>query len=66
VDARAAAADTEQLWERIPTIAEVAALMPAGTLGEGHLGPTDPQWVADRVAGAERLLTGRLAGSETT
>ena len=66
VDARAAAADTEQLSERIPTITEVAALMPAGTLGEGHLGPTDPQWVADRVVGAERLLIGRLAGSETT
>ncbi len=65
VDARTAAADTEQLSKRIPTITEIAALMPAGTLGEGHLGPTDPQWVADRVAGAERLLVGRLAGSET-
>jgi hypothetical protein len=66
VDARAAAADTEQLSERIPTITEVAALMPSGTLGEGHLGPTDPQWLADRAAGAERLLIGRLAGSEAT
>ncbi len=65
VDARAAAADTEQLSERIPAITELAALMPPGTLGDGHT-PADPQWVADRVAGAERLLMGRLAGSEAT
>jgi hypothetical protein len=65
VDARAAAADTEQLSERIPAIPELAALMPPGTLGDGNT-PADPQWVADRVAGAERLLMGRLAGSEAT
>lgn len=65
VDARAAAADTEQLSERIPAITELAALMPPGTLGGGHT-PEDPEWVADRVAGAERLLVGRLAGSEAT
>ena len=65
VDARAAAAGTEQLSERIPAISELAALMPPGTLSDGHT-PADPQWVADRVAGAERLLMGRLAGSETT
>ena len=65
VDARAAAADTEQLSEWIPAITELAGLMPPGTLADGHT-PADPQWVADRVAGAERLLIGRLAGSEAT
>lgn len=64
VDARAAAADTEQLSERIPAITELAGLMPPGTLGDAHAGPTDPQWLTDRVAGAERLLMGRLAGNE--
>ncbi|HTZ85964.1 MAG TPA: DNA repair exonuclease [Solirubrobacteraceae bacterium] len=65
VDARAAAADAGQLSERIPAINELAALMPAGTLGDGRT-PTDPQWVAARAAGAERLLMGRLVGSEVT
>lgn len=66
VDARAAAADTQQLSEQIPAITELGALMPPGTLGDGHLGPTDPQWLSERVAAAERLLTGRLTGSEAT
>jgi predicted phosphodiesterase len=63
VDARAATADTGQLSEQIPAITELAALMPPGTLGDGCT-LADPQWVADRAAGAERLLMGRLAGSE--
>jgi DNA repair exonuclease SbcCD nuclease subunit len=66
VDARAAANDTGQLAERIPAITELAALMPPRTLSDGHLGPTDPQWLTDRVGGAERLLMGRLAGSGAT
>jgi DNA repair protein SbcD/Mre11 len=65
VDARSATADTEQLSERIPAITELAAQMPPGTLDDGQT-PEDPQWLADRVAGAERLLMGRLAGSDVT
>jgi exonuclease SbcD len=65
VDARAVAADTEQLSEQMSAITEPAALMPPGTLG-GGLTPEDPRWITDRVAGAERLLIGRLSGSEAT
>lgn len=65
VDARAEVGDVEALDERAPSLAALARLLPPGTLDAEHAGPDDPQWLAERVQGAERIILGRLgAGTE--
>jgi DNA repair protein SbcD/Mre11 len=65
VDARAQAADPEGLRDRVPSLGDLMRMLPPGTLDAEHAGPDDAAWLGDRVAGAERLILGRLgAGTE--
>jgi hypothetical protein len=61
LDARTQTADAAGL----PTLDALTRLLPPGTLTDDRPGPEDPAWLAERVAGAERLILGRLgAGAE--
>ena len=65
VDARAEAGDPEALRDRVPSLADLVRMLPPGTLDAEHAGPDDAAWLAERAAGAERLMLGRLGvGSE--
>jgi exonuclease SbcD len=65
LDARTQAANPGDLLARLPNLDALTRLLPPGTLTEDHAGPEDPAWLAERVAGAERLILGRLgAGVE--
>lgn len=64
-DGRTFAADPERLLEQVPTVRELTRILPPSVLDSEHGGPEDPAWLSERVAGAERLLLGRLgAGME--
>ena len=60
VEARAEATDAEALRDRVPSLRELVRMLPPGTLDADHAGPEDAAWLAERVAGAERLMLGRL------
>jgi exonuclease SbcD len=65
LDSRALADDPDRLLQQAPAIQELARMLPPGLL-DSERGPESPAWLADRAAGAERLLLGRLgAGMET-
>ncbi len=63
VDTRTAAADVQALRERIPSVDELARMVPPGTLDDEHAGPDDPTWLAERAASAERMVLGRLGAA---
>lgn len=65
LEARAQAADAAGLLEGLPDLDALTRLLPSGTLAQDHAGPEDRAWLADRLAGAERLMLGRLgAGAD--
>jgi DNA repair exonuclease SbcCD nuclease subunit len=67
LDSRALAADPEDLVEQAPSVRDLTRMLPPGVLNGEHGGPEDPAWLAERVAGAEGLLVGRLgAGLDAT
>lgn len=66
LDSRAETADAEALRERVPALAELVRMLPPGTLDTEHAGPTDAAWLEERVAGAERLILGRLGAALET